>query len=161
LTGFTACGVCGASLYVLSDKARGIGRPKTRRFFYRCQVHVQRGSAVCANAVGLPMMDTDAAVLQTLESSVLNPKIVERMILLAIADLERPTQDDPISRSKDLRGELAKLDSQLIRLTEAIKVGTGAVPLLVKELETVQRRRDAVTALLSPPPARPRLDHAT
>src|SRR5262249_20082179 len=151
LTGFTACGVCGASLYVMSDKTRGIGRPKLRRFSYRCQVHVQRGNAVCANAVSLPMLDTDAAVLETLESSVLNPEIVERMILLAIADLDRPSEQ-PATTPKDLRAKLATLDRELTRLTEAIKLGTRTVPLLAKELETAQRSRDAISALLAPAP---------
>jgi hypothetical protein len=55
LPGFAQCGVCGASLYVRSGTAtRGIGRPKTRRYAYQCQVHSYRGGAVCTNASVLP-----------------------------------------------------------------------------------------------------------
>ena len=84
LTGMSACGVCGASLYVLSTKAQGIGKPKLRRFVYRCQVHVQRGTAVCANTASLPMVATDQAILDAVEAHMLDPAIVERAILLAI-----------------------------------------------------------------------------
>src|SRR5262249_12977652 len=114
------------------------------------------GNTVCANAVSLPMLDTDAAVLQTLESSVLNPEIVERMILLAIADLDVPSEPGPAPT--DLRAQLADLDHQLARLTHAIAAGGVAVPPLVRRMQELQRRRDAVSALLAPAPARPRLD---
>src|SRR5262249_3796557 len=77
--------------------------------------------------------------------------------LLAIADLDRPSEQ-PATTPKDLRAKLATLDRELTRLTEAIKLGTRTVPLLVKELETAQRSRDAISALLAPAPARPRLD---
>ena len=103
LTGFSACGVCGASLYVLSTP--GAGRPAPRRFTYVCTVHKQRGTTVCANAVALPMVATDQAILDALERSVLDPRVVERAILLAIAELDRPAE--PVRAATDLRADLA------------------------------------------------------
>ena len=83
-----------------------------------------------------------------LEASAPNAQIVERAIMLAIAEHTAPATKPALSAT-DLRADLA-LDKQLGNLTDAIAEGNGAMPLLVRKMQDAQRRRDAVAALLAP-----------
>ena len=157
LTGLAACGVCAGSLYVVSGMARGIGRPKARRHAYWCAVHKTRGAAVCANGVGLPIEAADGALLAALESSVLDPAIVEAALDAALDSLAATRA--AAAPAADVRAALADADAQLARLAEAVRLGGGSLLVLVREIATVTRRRDALAAALAPAPAA-RLDRA-
>jgi hypothetical protein len=102
LPGFAQCGICGASLYVRAGTpTRGIGRPKTRRVAYHCQVHRHRGPTVCANASMLPREATEAAVLDALNTSVLDPEVVEQALREAEATLREQARQRPEARPRD------------------------------------------------------------
>jgi site-specific DNA recombinase len=149
LTGLATCGVCSGSLYVLSSGlTRGLGRARTRRQSYWCSVHKLRGGAVCANSTGIPREAADASVLAALESSVLNPTVVEHAIQSAMAQIANRATATP-DRTVPLADQLATVDDQLARLTEAVTLGAGAIPTLVGEMKALQRRRDALAAELA------------
>jgi hypothetical protein len=150
LPGFAACGICSAALYVRSGEApRGIGRPKRgRRYSYLCQVHHHRGAAVCINSSRLPLEATEAAVLEALNTSVLNPAVVERMLRDGAARQRAQLRQHPeIVTTR--RAQLAEIDAQLERLTAAIAQGAGTVPTVVKQLRTLQRERDRMAEELA------------
>jgi hypothetical protein len=65
--------------------------------------------------------------------------------LLAIAEHTAPATK-PAPSATDLRADLAALDKQLGNLTDAIAEGNGAMPRLVRKMQDLQRRRDAVAA---------------
>jgi hypothetical protein len=140
LSGFARCAVCGGGLGVTS---RSHGRE--RAFFYACTAHHKRGSVVCGNGLVLAMGRVDDAVLTTLGGDVLRPQVV-----LAVLDgvLEAMSPRTRARDVDDLRSELAGLDRELARLSNAIAAGGELGPLLAA-LKVRQARRDEVIAALA------------
>ena len=66
-----------------------------------------------------------------MESSVLDPVIVEAAVVAAFDQLARRPAAMPVA---ELRAALTDLDGQCARLTEAVRLGAGALPTLVREL---------------------------
>jgi hypothetical protein len=83
--------------------ARGDRPPR-----WGCMTRHLRGQAVCANALEVRLDDTDAAVLEAVESQLLNVAVLETALFKALAMLREP-QDD---RADGLRDELARLDGE-------------------------------------------------
>jgi hypothetical protein len=75
LTGLLTCGVCGGGMEVLSSKSGS-----HRTFSYRCYVRRRKGESCCTNALAAPMLETDAAVLRTIESTLLDPRVVKKAL---------------------------------------------------------------------------------
>jgi hypothetical protein len=129
LTGLLECGACRGSLTVTS------GDWKTRRrFAYACSHNRFRGATVCANNLWSPMESTDGAVLEAFKRQLLDPVVVEESIVGAIAAL-RPSTEEADSRRSKLGADLARVQQELSRLTEAIIAG-GALPPLVAAVRT-------------------------
>ena len=147
MTGFVECGCCGASLYACSSSR---GRRQPRHVSYVCTVHKQRRGAACASH-GVSMLDADAAVLDTLDSHVLNPEVIRRAVDKVLTALSAPPPPtvDPATR----RAALAALDIQLARPTEAVSLSGDSLPGLIREMQSVQRRRETLAAQEAPAPA--------
>ena len=47
---------------------------------YVCAAHRRKGPAVCANTLALPIAETDAAVLNTINSEMLTPGYINRLL---------------------------------------------------------------------------------
>jgi len=139
LTGMATCGWCGATLHV---RSRSHGR--RRAFFYGCTAHHHRGSRVCRNGLELPMVETDEALLTTLEAQLLHPEVVQRAVREAVAHLSAAPAQPP-ARIEAARAELVGVTAQLKRLTDAVVLG-GELPTLVAEMKTLERRRAALQA---------------
>ena len=134
LTGMATCGACGATLHV---RSRSHGR--RRAFFYGCTAHHHRGPSVCRNDVELPMVETDEALLTTVEAQLLHPEVVQQAIREAVAQLSAAA-DTPPARAEALRKELSNVTAKLDRLTQAVVLG-GDLPSLVAEMKALDRRR--------------------
>src|SRR5216683_5760476 len=134
LTGMATCGACGATLHV---RSRSHGRH--RAFFYGCTAHHHRGPSVCRNGVELPMVETDEALLTTVEAQLLHPEVVQQAIREAVAQLSAAA-DTPPARAEALREELSNVTAKLDRLTQAVVLG-GDLPTLVAEMQALERRR--------------------
>jgi DNA invertase Pin-like site-specific DNA recombinase len=122
LPGFARCTRCGGGLGVMS-RSHG----KQRAFFYGCVAHHKRGNRVCENSLTLRMETVDDAVLRSLGGDVLRPGVVNAVIAGVLADVK------PATRARDLerrRAELASLEAEIHRLTEAIARGGQLAPLL-------------------------------
>jgi hypothetical protein len=87
-------------------------------------------------------------VLDALNASVLDPVAVEQ----ALRDLTDALRQQACQRPEveaARRAQLAEVDAQLGRLTEAITLGAGRVPTLVKQLAALQRQRDQLADALA------------
>jgi DNA invertase Pin-like site-specific DNA recombinase len=135
LTGFCACAVCSGSLGV---RSRSHGR--RRAYFYECLTHVQRGSAVCANALAAPMEAADAAVLDLVEDALLCPEVVAAALEEAAARL-RPDSASQAGERRRLETELRQIEDQLGRFVQAIGQG-GEIPELVAAVRERRAQRE-------------------
>ena len=133
LTGMAVCGMCGGALTV---RSRSHGRQ--RKLFYHCLTNVVRGRAICANDMITPLEDAEAAVRETFERHVLREDVVTAALEEAVHQL-RPPPDTQASRRAELDRELAKVRTELGRLTEAIIAG-GDLPSLTQAMKDRERR---------------------
>jgi site-specific DNA recombinase len=138
LSGFARCAVCGGGLCVMNH-----GRQ--RGYSYGCIAHHKRGAAVCGNGLTLAVDRVDKAVLGTLASDVLRPRVAMALVD-GVLDAMRPqTRAADVS---SLRTELHVVSREVDRLTEAIASGGQLAPLL-EALKVRQARREVLTYTLA------------
>src|SRR5262249_23332559 len=139
LTGLAQCGSCNGGLFVHSP-AHG----SRRAYFYACTSYHLRGRKVCANRQLLPMELTNASVLETLRSDLLNPKVIER----ALQKLEaRLSVRQPDTRATQLEGGGDRIRTELGRLTSALAAG-GHLASLVSAVRDREQRLTTIDAEL-------------
>jgi hypothetical protein len=104
---------------------------------YECLTFHTKGPTVCANRSAMRQRDAEAAVLETVGHQLLHPDDVLPIIEGAICELQG---SDGEARRQHLDAELARLSTELGRLTEAI-AGGGGVTLVeaVKAREAQQQ----------------------
>ena len=148
LSGFARCAVCGGGF-----AAHGREHGDHMVQFYGCTSFWKRGATVCGNNLVGRMDLLDAEVLATLQDDVLRPTVVDRAIALVLEELTPTGQ----AHQRDVLAEqLAKVDAECERLTDAI-MGGGALDVLVRRLQARQARREEIEAAMalrpSPVPA--------
>jgi hypothetical protein len=74
---------------------------------------------VCSNSLVVDMHVADETVLQTVARDVLDPQVVDEALDLALRDLEQPATASA-AHMDDLKNELDRLETELIRYAEAI-----------------------------------------
>lgn len=134
LSGLARCGCCGGS-FAATSRAHGTGANRRRVHFYSCLAHHQRGNAICGNGQHIRMEIADQAVLGAISENVLRPEIVDAVVAGVFEALRQPAAADTSAT------ELATLDREIERLTDAI-AGGGDMPSLLAALRARQRRRD-------------------
>ena len=135
LSGLLRCACCGASLTVHNTSRR-------RQSYYVCASYHERGTAVCANGLRLPMLAADEAILTEVSDIALDPEIVAGAIQDAIADL-RPSRETIDGKRNALLADLKKLDEQQSRYVAAI-AQAGEMDALVVALKTCEVDRQRV-----------------
>lgn len=95
---------------------------RQRSFFYGCAANHQRGEAICANGLEIPMAMADGAVLEMVEQSILTPAVIEEAIDRLFSMVNEPS-DEAARRAANLQGEIDRLEAEVTRLTEAIAEG--------------------------------------
>ncbi len=135
LSGLAECGRCGGTLEV---RSRDHGRQ--RAYFYMCSTHRRRGTAIC-RGLAVPMALADDAILSALETTILDPGILERACARALAG------DDPGVTSRARKADLLKrqrtISQELHRLTDALASGGDS-----RSLREGIRTREAEAAAL-------------
>lgn len=116
LTGLGICGICGGALTVRT-KGRSQGRAT-----YQCLTHTNRGADICPNGLKMDLQAAEAAVRDLFAEHVLRPDVVAAVIEEAVRRL-RPSVEAQEARRGELRHEVAQLDGQIGKLTEAIALG--------------------------------------
>ena len=86
LAGLATCQLCGGGLIVETGP-----RKRGRVLEYLCYRH--RTNGTCANALRMPVVDVNEAVLRAIEAHVLQPGIVEQVIQLSERDEVRERQE--------------------------------------------------------------------
>jgi site-specific DNA recombinase len=110
--------------------------------FVGCSSFHRRGRRICPVNLSVPEAHAIASVLTELESSLLNPRVVEAAVERAVAILCQPDDD-----GRALRQELIRLEREVRRYTAAVAAG-GDVPFLVAELRGADDRRRELVARL-------------
>ncbi len=127
LAGMAQCSWCGGSLIVVKSGGRK----------YKCANYHSRGTTVCPNGLLVSLEHTNQEVLRTLEQDILQPKVVEAALRKAIERL-RPSEDT--SQQDSSKADLAIVEAEIARLTQAIVEG-GDIPSLVAAVKERERRR--------------------
>jgi hypothetical protein len=140
LAGLARCAVCGGGM---TARTRQSGARRVP--FYECLTHRQRGAAVCGNRLQLRADLAEAAVLQTVEATLLTPTVTARAITLALQRLRPSTT--PAQRTQ-LEAEQRRLDAARTNFVAAIARG-GDLDALVTALKTTEQQLAAVTLHLS------------
>src|SRR5262249_25454526 len=106
-----------------------------------------RGTTVCKTGLLTPMEATNQAVLQEFEHRILNPKVVAVAFREGLAELHS-SQDTVVPRRAALQADLAVLEQQLTRLSEAIATG-GDAASLIDAVRVREQRKHELQAELS------------
>ena len=122
LSGLLRCGQCGATM-----EARTRSHGGKRALFYGCSAYHQKGRTVCENGLTLPATYFEDTVLDAVESTVLDPAIVDAAVARAMAILQTP-QDAPSADGR--KATVERLDRELRQLTAAIASGGELTALL-------------------------------
>ena len=117
-----------------------------RRAVYGCGYHRERGNAVCANRLVVPIDLANRAVLTALEHDVMRPEIVETAVAQALETL-RPSGAEIAERRQALEGELVELEQEIARYARAV-ADVGPLASLLTELRQREGRRDHLAGQL-------------
>jgi hypothetical protein len=140
LNGFVVCGTCGGAMHAIRRTGRR-GRPK---IYYTC--NNWRVNGACANRLSLTVSELDRVVVETIWKYVLTPEIVEDVITRAI-ELYASEADVYAERRDRLTAQAKRLQDELARFTDSIRLG-GPLASLVAEIKTTEQRRADVLAQL-------------
>ena len=141
LTGLAVCHVCGAGLEALSRKSGG-----RRLYTYGCSAHRRKGPTVCSNGLLVRMREANEAVLATVETALLDRRVVERAVAHAEAAI---AQSQTVEHREALDTELADTERAIARLTSAIATSGTELAPLVSALETYEQRRKDLAVRLT------------
>jgi site-specific DNA recombinase len=136
LVGFATCEGCAGGMHV----ARYWGKA----LCYFCTTHRQRGATVCGNALGARLDELHADLADRLERDLLAPDVVEAA--LARAQEIWTNGDDAAAERDRLEHEAARLEGEILRGTEAVFAGGGAIASLGAGLKARERRLGEVRA---------------
>jgi site-specific DNA recombinase len=142
LTGFGRCAVCGGGLHVRSRRQNSRG---DRAFFYACTSHYSKGPTACPHVDQWPMAELDHEVRSTLAEDVLAADVADEVISAARVQHVAAAQAD---RTDQLRRDLAAVERELTRLTDAVAGGAGQIPALVERMRRAETKRRAILAEL-------------
>ncbi len=158
LSGFLRCGVCGGNL-IINRATSKRGRPVLR---YICATHKSR-PGTCVNRHGVPVDALTDAVIAQLRG-VFSTDLAIRNALSAQVIRRRAAPAERTAERGRVLGQVAKVETELRRLTEAIASG-GAPETLVAAIREREAERDGLKArvaeldvLLKAPVAEPDLN---
>jgi site-specific DNA recombinase len=140
LSGLLKCGGCGAALVPTARSRNG----KVRRY-YVCSSRYKQGKTACAAKHMLRYDAITDAVLSHFEH--LQDGFIDELIAKEWGTwvAERAAAESSLTKYRD---EVARLDSELANLTDAVAQGGQSIPALLRALETKQRARDDASARL-------------
>ena len=141
LAGLARCAVCGGPIRALHRR-----RNKTTIRVYGCAWRDERGPAVCTNSTRRPVEACEDAILQWVRNHVLDDKAIAYVLHRAqslLAEERAKGGEDP---TLALAAELAEVEREVARLTQAVVAGAGAVQTIVEALTVRDRRAKELRA---------------
>ena len=135
-SGILKCGLCGASMTIVS------GRADRDRTAYGCSFNAQRGESICSNRLRIRKDVIEQRLLARLQAEVLKPEAVEytldrfeRELLQALDNLG--------GELKQMHQRKAKLEAKIQELTRALEDGYS--PALTTQLAEREKEIAAIT----------------
>jgi len=149
LAGMARCGICNGGI---EAQTRNHGT-KHRATFYVCATAQRKGAAICDNRLAVRAESVDGAVVELMETAVLNDDIREGAIAAAAARLSR--RDD---EAEEVEGQLRELQRKAEKLADLVENGGAeGLPTLVTRLRALEteiaRRKARQKALAAANPA--------
>ncbi len=142
LPSLARCGGCNGTMHV---RSRSHG--KHRAYVYGCSSYHERGTKVCANCAVVAMADANNAVLNSLETAIMNPAVIARTVELVRERINafRPTAT--ASRAA-LVGEAELNEVEIANLVRHIAKGdeSNAVVMGLRQRESRQLSIEAQIA---------------
>jgi site-specific DNA recombinase len=138
--GLARCAICGGGLHVRT-KTRAHGRYMRT---YACTSHYDRGATICPNALQISMERTDEAVIRAI-GDILRPAMIETVIAGVRTEMQRAHEADPRT---PIEAEIAQLEQEVARPTEAIVMGGPLAPLVTR-LQAAEGRRQQLQETLA------------
>ncbi len=141
-SGFLQCGKCGGAMLV----GKKTYRPRIQSWC-ACSYHIKRGDTVCGNGVCAPVEALDAALLDGVEATVLNPVALRYVLDKAAEAVRRTLAEDP-RQIEGLRQRRAETQRRITRLVEAVADGKPPKAILeqINALEAELGRLDGEIA---------------
>ena len=133
LIGMAVCAECGAGLMV---RSRRYG--SRHGHFYTCSANWRRGS--CDNRLEIPAEMAEAAVLESVESELLTPAVIENAIESLFVQASAPASE-LADRRACLQTALRTVETELQRLTSAVIEG-GPLATLTTALKEREQHRE-------------------
>jgi DNA invertase Pin-like site-specific DNA recombinase len=166
LVGYATCGLCGGGIHVRVRQRANGQREKVPTGYYACTTHYQRGrrwrdgedrgpkrdggpserEGLCPHVELWSMDALNQAVIASVLGAALSPALETRV--LAAARKRFQQRSTGATTSAPLRRELADLDRQRARLTDAIARTVATLEILVERLKAVEARRQEILTLL-------------
>jgi len=137
LLGLATCQQCGGSI-AIHGRSHGTGKRRRRAHFYACTTRWNRGAAICANSIVIPAATAEDGVLAALDDQLFASTVVTRALAELRAAFARPSTAE---RPQAVARELARVETQLERLVDAVQVSGGEVAALVKRMRGLEQRR--------------------
>ena len=135
-SGILKCGVCGASMTIVS------GRADRNRTSYGCSFHAQRGGSICDNSLRIRKDIIENRLLAKLQAEVLKPEAVEYTLDRFERELLQ-TLDNLGGELKQMHQRKAKLEAKIQELTRALEDGYS--PALTTQLADREKEIAAIT----------------
>jgi site-specific DNA recombinase len=129
LSGFLKCDACGAG-FVLANASR-----------YACASHTNGGDAACSVSATVPRVRVEAAVLDCIETDLLNPA--------TLAEIEQRYRAATSEFAPDHAVRIAELDNEITRLVEAV-ASVGVSAALAARLKSAETERARLLAASKP-----------
>lgn len=139
LAGLARCAVCGGTIHV---RSRSHGQQ--RGFHYGCKAYNDRGTKICANGAVVEVGKTDAAIIGSLETAIMNPAVVERTAEL-VRDRIRKLEPVTTASRSALMSEVESNQSRIKNLVEFIATGVQS-KAIVDELRQLESRQLGIGA---------------
>ena len=135
LPGLARCGDCNGTIHV---RSRSHG--KRRAHLYGCSTYHERGTKVCGNGTVIAMADMNAAVINQLNSAVLNEAVVLRTVELVRERIEASQPSMGAVRTKII----AEAEDIKARIGELVQfIATGAQSKAVaQELSALEEKQE-------------------
>ena len=136
-SGISKCGVCGASMTIVS------GRADRNRTSYGCSFNAQRGGSICDNSLHIRKDVIENRLLAKLQAEVLKPEVVEytldhfeKKLLQALDNL-----GGELEHQHRRKGDL---EEKIRRLARKIADGYDSPPMMT-ELASLEAELSAIT----------------
>ncbi len=144
------CGECGGTMLL----NRG-GTPQRRIWYYTCSTRAQNNAS--CRGLTAKADELDAALVDTIESDVLDLGNIRRLIESSIAQMSEGANRELAERRATLEKRIEEVSAEMARLTIAISRGVLDVEDARPLTEPLRRRRDELRAELGALPSPQRI----